>query len=228
LSPSQYSSSAGISMRGQNVSKIGRGQRARHEPVTRVDGGGRCEPGCSERRASPASGCQPFPARRSVVRPAPGAAPGRAGVRCRIAVVPLSLQAWTCGTWARPGGGGPRNSWPPSLRTDSRISCLSTSCCRGDRLHRGRRQAQARLSPAPDGQHRGRQPGVPTRGSPRRDWSALGWLRLDGGGRVVAHPVEAGRVISALVGKYQQYAERTPRRSGVCRGHREMEQLAAL
>jgi len=42
------------------------------------------------------------------------------------------------------------------------------------------------------------------------DWSALWWVRLDGPGRVVADPVEAARAISALVGKYQQYAERTP------------------
>jgi len=42
------------------------------------------------------------------------------------------------------------------------------------------------------------------------DWSALWWVRLDGRGRVVADPVEAARAISALVGKYQQYAERTP------------------
>jgi PPOX class probable F420-dependent enzyme len=42
------------------------------------------------------------------------------------------------------------------------------------------------------------------------DWSELWWVRLDGRGRVVADPVEAARAISALVGKYQQYAGRTP------------------
>jgi len=42
------------------------------------------------------------------------------------------------------------------------------------------------------------------------DWSALWGVRLDGRGRVVADPVEAARAISALVGKYRQYAERTP------------------
>jgi PPOX class probable F420-dependent enzyme len=41
-------------------------------------------------------------------------------------------------------------------------------------------------------------------------WSELWWVRLDGRGRVVADPVEAARAISALVGKYQQYAGRTP------------------
>ncbi len=39
---------------------------------------------------------------------------------------------------------------------------------------------------------------------------ALWWVRLDGRGRVVADPVEAARAISALVGKYLQYAGRTP------------------
>jgi len=42
------------------------------------------------------------------------------------------------------------------------------------------------------------------------DWSELWWVRLDGRGRVVADPVEAARAISALVGKYQQYAARPP------------------
>ena len=42
------------------------------------------------------------------------------------------------------------------------------------------------------------------------EWSELWWVRLDGRGRVVADPVEAARAISALVGKYQQYAGRTP------------------
>jgi PPOX class probable F420-dependent enzyme len=42
------------------------------------------------------------------------------------------------------------------------------------------------------------------------DWSVLWWVRLDGRGRVVTDPVEAARAITALVGKYQQYAGRTP------------------
>jgi PPOX class probable F420-dependent enzyme len=42
------------------------------------------------------------------------------------------------------------------------------------------------------------------------DWSDLWWVRLDGRGRVVTDPVEAARAITVLVGKYQQYAGRTP------------------
>ena len=42
------------------------------------------------------------------------------------------------------------------------------------------------------------------------DWSALWWVRLDGGGRVVADPAEVSRAIDALVSKYQQYVEQAP------------------
>jgi PPOX class probable F420-dependent enzyme len=42
------------------------------------------------------------------------------------------------------------------------------------------------------------------------DWSALWWVRLDGAGRVVDDPVEAARAVTALTGKYQQYAGRAP------------------
>lgn len=42
------------------------------------------------------------------------------------------------------------------------------------------------------------------------DWSALWWIRLDGRGRVVSDSAEAERAVSALAGKYEQYAERTP------------------
>ena len=57
----------------------------------------------------------------------------------------------------------------------------------------------------------GHRPRVPTRGYRfGEDWSELWWVRLDGRGRVVADPGEAARAISALVGKYQQYAGRTP------------------
>jgi PPOX class probable F420-dependent enzyme len=42
------------------------------------------------------------------------------------------------------------------------------------------------------------------------DWSALWWARLDGRGRVVDDPAEAGRAVAALVGKYEQYAARPP------------------
>jgi PPOX class probable F420-dependent enzyme len=42
------------------------------------------------------------------------------------------------------------------------------------------------------------------------DWSALWWVRLDGHGRVVEDPGERERALSALSGKYQQYAEQPP------------------
>jgi PPOX class probable F420-dependent enzyme len=42
------------------------------------------------------------------------------------------------------------------------------------------------------------------------DWSALWWVRLDGAGRVVDDPVEAARAVTALTGKYPQYAGRAP------------------
>ncbi len=44
----------------------------------------------------------------------------------------------------------------------------------------------------------------------RDDWSELWWVRLDGSGRVVEDPLEAARAVTALVGKYAQYAARTP------------------
>jgi PPOX class probable F420-dependent enzyme len=42
------------------------------------------------------------------------------------------------------------------------------------------------------------------------DWRQLWWVRLDGHGRVVDDPREAARAVAALVGKYEQYAERAP------------------
>jgi PPOX class probable F420-dependent enzyme len=42
------------------------------------------------------------------------------------------------------------------------------------------------------------------------DWTQLWWVRLDGRGRVVADPAEAERAVAALVGKYEQYAQRPP------------------
>jgi PPOX class probable F420-dependent enzyme len=42
------------------------------------------------------------------------------------------------------------------------------------------------------------------------DWSTLWWVRLDGRGRAVADPQEAGRAVAALAGKYPQYAQRPP------------------
>jgi PPOX class probable F420-dependent enzyme len=42
------------------------------------------------------------------------------------------------------------------------------------------------------------------------EWETLWWVRLDGLGRVVADPAEAGRAIAALVDKYPQYAARPP------------------
>jgi len=42
------------------------------------------------------------------------------------------------------------------------------------------------------------------------DWSVLWWVRLDGRGRIVADPAEAGRAVAALAAKYAQYAERPP------------------
>jgi PPOX class probable F420-dependent enzyme len=42
------------------------------------------------------------------------------------------------------------------------------------------------------------------------DWSALWWVRLDGRGRVVDDRAEAGRALTALAGKYRQYAGRPP------------------
>ena len=37
------------------------------------------------------------------------------------------------------------------------------------------------------------------------DWSALWWVRLDGTGRVVDSPAEAGKAKRALIAKYPQY-----------------------
>lgn len=42
------------------------------------------------------------------------------------------------------------------------------------------------------------------------DWSRLWWVRMDGCGRVVDDPDEAGRARSALVARYPQYAGRPP------------------
>jgi PPOX class probable F420-dependent enzyme len=42
------------------------------------------------------------------------------------------------------------------------------------------------------------------------DWSTLWWVRLDGRGRVVDDPDEAGRARSALAEKYPQYRARPP------------------
>lgn len=42
------------------------------------------------------------------------------------------------------------------------------------------------------------------------DWSALWWVRLDGRGRVVHDPDEAGRGLDALIAKYEQYAAQPP------------------
>jgi PPOX class probable F420-dependent enzyme len=42
------------------------------------------------------------------------------------------------------------------------------------------------------------------------DWSTLWWVRLDGRGRAVTDPIEAGGAVAALVDKYLQYAEKPP------------------
>jgi PPOX class probable F420-dependent enzyme len=42
------------------------------------------------------------------------------------------------------------------------------------------------------------------------DWTALWWVRLDGGGRVVEDPEEAAAGLAALVAKYPQYGARRP------------------
>jgi PPOX class probable F420-dependent enzyme len=42
------------------------------------------------------------------------------------------------------------------------------------------------------------------------DWRELWWVRLDGEGRVVDDPAEAGRAVHALAAKYQQYARQPP------------------
>jgi PPOX class probable F420-dependent enzyme len=44
----------------------------------------------------------------------------------------------------------------------------------------------------------------------REDWSSLWWVRLDGHGRVVDDPHEAGRAVAGLQDKYQQYMELPP------------------
>jgi PPOX class probable F420-dependent enzyme len=42
------------------------------------------------------------------------------------------------------------------------------------------------------------------------DWSKLWWVRLDCRGQLVHDPGESVRGITALVGKYEQYADRPP------------------
>lgn len=42
------------------------------------------------------------------------------------------------------------------------------------------------------------------------DWSTLWWVRVDGRGRVVTDPAEAGRAVAALADKYPQYRARPP------------------
>ena len=44
----------------------------------------------------------------------------------------------------------------------------------------------------------------------REDWSRLWWIRLDGRGRVVSDPAEAGPALAALAAKYPQYGNRPP------------------